>query len=172
MHLHSSTDSAQISEAGNLLITRATRNDLEEILKLQYLAYQQEAALYHDATIPPLRETIEELRALFPQLTILKAVADQLIIGSVRAAMHEHTCAIGRLIVHPTQQRRGIGSALIHAIEAHFPQATRYELFTGHLSEGNIRLYQRLGYTIFQVEPITLNLSMVYLEKCVPTAHP
>jgi GNAT superfamily N-acetyltransferase len=147
-----------------LQIQPATLDDAEDILALQRCAYQQEARRYDDFTIAPLLETLEELRARFAHLVILKALCDGTIIGSVRAEESAGTCRIGRLIVHPDHQRRGIGTALMHAIEARFPNA-RFELFTGHLSDGNIRLYQHLGYTIYATEPVTPALSLVYLEK-------
>jgi hypothetical protein len=50
-------------------------------------------------------------------------------------------------------------------IEASFPEAERYELFAGHLSEGNLRLYRRLGYEEFREEAISPALRLVYLEK-------
>jgi ribosomal protein S18 acetylase RimI-like enzyme len=67
-------------------------------------------------------------------------------VGSVRGRLEGDTCHIGRLVVHPRLQRRGIGARLMREIEGRFPKARRYELFTGHLSEGNLRLYRRLGY--------------------------
>ena len=42
-------------------IVRAERPDLEEILRLQYLAYQSEARLLNNFSIPPLREKLEDL---------------------------------------------------------------------------------------------------------------
>ena len=35
----------------------------------------------------------------------------------------------------------------MRTIEEHFPTADRYVLFTGHLSEGNLRLYNKLAQT-------------------------
>ena len=43
------------------LIEKAQKEDLKEILELQYLAYQSEAKLFGDMDIPPLRQTIEEV---------------------------------------------------------------------------------------------------------------
>ena len=37
----------------NYPITQAERSNLEEILQLQYLAYQSEAALFGNKDIPP-----------------------------------------------------------------------------------------------------------------------
>ena len=42
-------------------IVKANREDMEEILELQYLAYQSEAALFGSRDIPPLKETLEEV---------------------------------------------------------------------------------------------------------------
>ncbi len=112
-------------------ILRAARSDAPAILKLQKVAYQREAALYDDWAIPPLTQTLEQLDQEFDERTFLKAADGSRLIGSVRASMHEGTCEIGRLIVHPESQRRGIGTRLLLAIEAEFPSAGRFELFTG-----------------------------------------
>ncbi len=67
------------------IIEKAEYNDLPEILKLQYLAYQSEAALFGTQVIPPLRQTLEEVVDEFNAGIILKLVIDNRIIGSVRA---------------------------------------------------------------------------------------
>jgi hypothetical protein len=53
-------------------IMRADSTDLWEILELQYLAYQSEAALFGSNDIPPLKETLSELNAEFEKGIILK----------------------------------------------------------------------------------------------------
>lgn len=57
-----------------ILIKKAQKEDLEEILKLQYLAYQSEAKLFGNMDIPPLKQTIEEVYDEFQKGAILKAV--------------------------------------------------------------------------------------------------
>ncbi len=59
----------------------------------------------------------------------------------------------------------GIGSRLMSVIEAEFPDAKRFELFTGSLSEANIRLYERLGYRISRTERLSPQVELVFLEK-------
>ena len=69
-----------------MVIQKAQKEDLEEILKLQYLAYQSEANLFNDMDIPPLKQTLEEVFEEFEKGTVLKAVDEEgVIIGSVRA---------------------------------------------------------------------------------------
>ncbi len=147
------------------MIKKAQKEDLEEILKLQYLAYQSEAKLFGNMDIPPLKQTIEEVYDEFQKGTILKAVDDGgSIIGSVRAYEDGGTVYIGKLMMHPSKQGQGIGTQLLLEMEKQFP-GQRYELFTSTRSEKNIALYQKLGYKIFDEEQVTEELRFVYMEK-------
>ena len=146
-------------------IAQASPEDAEAILELQMLAYQSEAQLYNDFDIPPLTQTLDEWRSDFTRAVFLKAEVEGKIIGSVKGHQIGETCYVERLIVHPDYQGQGIGTALMKQIESHFEQAQRFELFTGHKSERNIRLYERLGYKPFKSEEINPNLSFVFLQK-------
>ncbi len=150
-----------------MTIETATRADAEDILRLQRLAYRNEAELYQDWTIPPLTESLEQLLAEFDRQLFLKAVGEQprQLVGSVRARCEGDACFIGRLIVHPDFQRRGIGSRLMGEVERRFPQARRFELFTGHRSAGNLSLYRRLGYTPFREQRLSEQVTLIYLQK-------
>ena len=145
----------------------ATIEDVAAIFDLQRLAYQTEAAIYDDFAIPPLVETLDQLRDQFHSKRILKAMEDGRIVGSVRAFQKDATCYVERLIVDPEHRNRGIGTALLRQIEAAYPAAARFELFTGHKSVNNLRLYERLGYCPFRRQPVNEKLTMVYLEKVV-----
>ncbi len=151
--------------SGFATIGTASESDLEEILTLQKLAYISEAEIYNDFSIPPLQQTLEEIRKEYNENTFFKAVASGRIVGSVRANVTDGKCYIGKLIVHPDYQNKGIGTALMKHAEAHFQGCKRYELFTGYKSEKNLYLYQKLGYRIFRKEKVTDNLEIVYLEK-------
>ena len=85
--------------------------------------------------------------------------------GSVRAYEKDGTCFVGRLIVHPDFQDRGIGSRLMEEIEKRFEDVERFRLFTGHLSHKPLHIYAKKGYIIFRTEPVHDNLTLVYLEK-------
>jgi phosphoribosylanthranilate isomerase len=153
-------------------IEPAERGDAADILALQKTAFRSEAELYQDFSIPPLTQTLEDLESEFDAKRFLKAVSDGRIIGSVCAGMRNGTCHIGRLIVLPDRQNRGIGTRLLRAIEAEFPQAERYELFTGERSARNLHLYCKHGYREFRREPMNERFAVIFLEKPGPKQNP
>jgi GNAT superfamily N-acetyltransferase len=146
-------------------IQKAVLGDAEEILSLQKLSYWSEAEIYDDFTIPPLRQTLEEIKKDFQAQMFLKAVENGRIIGSVRAFVKEGTCYVGRLIVHPDFQNHGIGKQLMGRIEEVFKEASRFEIFTGHRSERNLYVYEKLGYKRFKTVTANEKLTIVFLEK-------
>jgi len=146
-------------------ILRAEISDAREILELQKLAYKSEAKIYNNYSIPPLIQTLEEIKLEFRNKTFLKAIENNKLIGSVRANHNNHACFIGKLIVHPSYQNQGLGARLLNEIEKTFEHVFRYELFTGVKSRKNLYLYVKLGYTIFKTEQLSDNLHLAFLEK-------
>jgi ribosomal protein S18 acetylase RimI-like enzyme len=146
-------------------IGAAAVSDAEQILKLQYLCYQGEAALYNDYGIEPLTQTLESLLGEFETHTVLVARLGDEVVGSVRGRIEDGVARIGKLVVHPRLQRHMLGTRLLRAIEEKLGEAVEYELFTGYRSENNLRLYERLGYVSGRVEKISPRLSLVYLRK-------
>lgn len=146
-------------------ILQACESDLKEILSLQYAAYRSEAELLKKPDIPPLTQTLFDLQAEFDKQIFLKTVDNTgKIVGSVRFFSEGDTVYVGKLIVRPEFQNRGIGTNLLLEVEKIFPNK-RYELFTSNKSRKNISLYERLGYKIFAEKIIAKDLTFVYLEK-------
>ncbi|MBP5653888.1 MAG: GNAT family N-acetyltransferase [Clostridiales bacterium] len=146
-------------------ITKASSDDLKEILELQHLAYITEAERFGNMNIQPLTETLDELFEEFDKGTVLKMVTDDgRIIGSVRGYTDGYTLYIGKLMVHQDYRRQGLGSRLVTALEDMYP-GLRYELFTSTRSIENIRMYEKLGYSVFDERPVDDELVFVYLEK-------
>lgn len=86
--------------------------------------------------------------------------------------MRNCTCYIGKLIVHPDFQNKGIGKELMNYVETYFNKAKRYELFTGNKSHRNLHFYKRLGYEKFREKIITEDLALVYMEKLSKSVCP
>ncbi|WP_055602368.1 GNAT family N-acetyltransferase [Streptomyces aureus] len=158
----------------SVTISAADAADAEHILKLQYLCYQSEAELYGDWSIEPLTQSLDGLRAELAEGYGLVARLGDEVVASVRARLDEDgTVRIAKLIVHPRMQRHGLGGRLLDGIERHFaetavqpsPSPKRFQLFTGHRSEGNLRLYRSKGYAQVATRELGPRLTLVTLEK-------
>ncbi len=171
------------------LFHRADKSDAPEILALQKIAYQSEAELYGDDSLPALQQSLEDLENDFermPQregtvlgargaqdsritdsdrIIFLKAVVNGKIIGSIRGYAIDGTAYLSRLNVHPYFRRRGIGRRLLDEIEQVFPQVSRFETKTGHQSKRNLYQLGKRGYQTFKTEPFTPTITWVYLQK-------
>ena len=154
-------------------IAPVTDADAGELLTLQRAAFVTEAQLYDDPRLPALVESLTELRAGLGHGPALKATEAGRIVGSVRARVADGVLHVGRLVVAPDQQGRGIGRALLAAVEqAAGPDVRRAALFTGHRSAGNLRLYTRAGYVEERRERVDDDLTLVHLAKpLAPPAH-
>ncbi|GEA11115.1 GNAT family N-acetyltransferase [Alteromonas sp. KUL49] len=150
-------------------ICHATIEDAEKLLELQRLAYQSEAQLHNDFSIPPLTQTLDELKADFESKTILKIVEEGQLLASGQARLVSDTCHIGRMAVWPELQGKGVGGKLLSALETLFPQANRVELFTGEFSASNLAMYKRRGYVEFKTAQLG-KTRVVYLERVLKRA--
>ncbi|SBS72448.1 GNAT family N-acetyltransferase [uncultured Microbacterium sp.] len=124
-------------------------DDAGEVLTVQRAAFLSEAQIYNTVDMPPLTQTLEELRAELKDNLGCVALDGTRIVGAVRAKRDGELLLIGRIAIAPDQQGGGIGSQLLAAVEQRGREAgaTEAELFTGSLSEANLRLYGREGYT-------------------------
>lgn len=148
-----------------LIIRKGNKSEAAQILAMQQRAFQSEAELYHDPAISPLTQTLEELEAEFEKKIFLTAWLEDLLVGSVRAHLDHGTCHISRLVVEPSFQGQGIGTALMKTAEQLFPAARRCELFTGQRSLRNLRFYERLRYKPFRTQKVSDRVTFVYLER-------
>jgi ribosomal protein S18 acetylase RimI-like enzyme len=153
----------------DLIIEPARPADAGEILTVQRAAYLAEAQRYGDPHLPPLTETLDEVRAAIAgDDAVLVARDGHRLIGSVRARVADRAGRIGRLAVAPDLHGRGVGRLLLASVEAALAgRVTRFELFTGALSDGNLRLYRAAGYTDLGVRPDDVGPGLAYLEKRV-----
>ncbi|WP_436756812.1 GNAT family N-acetyltransferase [Streptosporangium sp. V21-05] len=148
-----------------IVIEVAEPEDAGEILTVQRAAYVGEAQLYGDPFIPPLVESAAQVRKAVETATVLVARDGSRIVGSVRGRMSGTTCLVGRLVVAPDRQGAGIGGSLLTTLHDEAATALAFDLFTGHLSEGNLRLYRRHGYRETRREPMSDHLTLVHMRR-------
>jgi ech hydrogenase subunit C len=180
---------AMANSLDQTLYLQADKGDAPEILALQKIAYQSEAELYGDDSLPATQQTLQDMendfervpdrvaalangqhaagdgRTKADQIVFLKAVVNGKIIGSVRGYALGETAYLRRMIVHPYFRRRGIGRRLLKEIENTFPDVKRFEAKTGHQSKRNLFQLSRGGYQVFRTEPFAPNINWVYLQK-------
>lgn len=151
---------------GSVSIRNARPADAPAIAALTRRAFAQQAALYEDDALPPLSDTTQTVLDAMNNGVVLVAEDDTgSLIGSVRGEMREESCLVGRLVVEPAHQGRGIGRALARALEQRFPSADCFKIFTGHRSAPALHLYESLGYVRTRTEYVHDRLSLVFLHK-------
>ncbi len=134
-------------------------------MTLQRAAYATEAQIYNDPFLPALTQSLAEVEDELHGFALGMRI-DARLVGAVRWTVEDGVAHIGRLTIAPDMQGRGLGTRLLRAVEESSGVAD-FELFTGHMSEGNIRLYQREGYVPTRREQLSENVELVYLRKHV-----
>ncbi|MER6419154.1 GNAT family N-acetyltransferase [Streptomyces sp. NPDC001137] len=153
----------------SVTISVATEQDAEQIFRLQYLCFQSEAALYGNYRIDPLVQSLDSVRQEVAADCVYVARLGEEVVGSVRGRVTEDgSASIGKLCVHPRLQGHGIGARLLRAAESALAEergAKVFRLHTGHRSEGNLRLYRRVGYQAVGTSQGSDGVPMIVLEK-------
>lgn len=161
-------------------VREARREELALVLGVQRRAFERvarELGIRGD-DLPPLQESLADLEALMDAGTrFFIAVGDAgRILGSVRGRVTRaatsttvSTVEVGRLVVDDDCVRLGIGTALMDALESSYPEATRFELFTGAQASAPMALYLKRGYAESRRENLGY-VELVWLEKLTDTA--
>jgi ribosomal protein S18 acetylase RimI-like enzyme len=161
-------------------LARMTIADAGEVLTLQRAAYVTEAQVYKDAFIPALTQSLKELvEEIESGGGFLLRLETGRMVGAVRVRIVGGLLHIGRLAVAPDLQRRGFGSMLLNAAEAEAASSDEHSglapdatvLFTGKLSEANLRLYRRRGYVETHREVLRPGVELVHLRKEFVGSH-
>ena len=114
--------------------------------------------LSHLATAPQ-RASASTASAIAPSAT------RRVLRGAGCRGVRASPCVVGRrLAIAPDVQGRGIGSKLLRAVEER-SKAAESELFTGSLSEANLRLYRREGYVETERVLEDDGIEQVFLRK-------
>lgn len=138
-----------------------------ELLTLRRAAFVSEAQLYDDPNIPPLTQTLAELRADMARddVVTIGAWEGTRLVGSIRVEIEEQRANLGRLAVAPDKQGRGIGTSLLFAVLPFLPEeVTEIWVFTGKDSKQNLAMYTKHGYEE-QYDQAAGELTYTYLRR-------
>ncbi len=126
--------------------------DAGEIYTLQRACWLQELEANPGVEIPALRESLDDVRRGLGEWTVMVAREPSTgrLVGAVRGRVDSHgEWDIGRIMVAPDIQGRGLGRALLELVEGLAPaDVTTYVLFTGAGSTGNLRMYKKAGFRL------------------------
>jgi tRNA (guanine37-N1)-methyltransferase len=104
------------------------------------------------AGIPALHESLDDVRAWLGEWTtyVVRVPSDAgRLVGAVRGRLVDDAWDIGRIMVAPDLQGRGLGRLqLEHIQQVAPPEATSYVLFTGERSHDNLRMYKKAGFRL------------------------
>ena len=148
--------------------------DAGELWTVQRAAYLTEAQRYQETRIPPLLETLDEVRADIesPVVVTLGAWDGPRLVGSARGRPDGDRMEVARVCVAPDQQGRGVGRALLTAIEDAAPSAVRtLWLIAGAASADNLRLYRKAGYAETSSMTDAVGIVLAVLEKSLSSAE-
>ena len=128
-------------------IVRGSLADAGEILTLQRACWVQEALANDSLDIPALHESLADVQASFGDWDYHVVRVAGRLVGAVRGRLQGDAWDIGRLMVAPDLQGRGLGRVLLEHIQRVAPPAaTTYVLFTGAASAENQRMYKKAGF--------------------------
>jgi ribosomal protein S18 acetylase RimI-like enzyme len=148
-----------------LSILPATPEDARVIHEIQMRAFAEEGRLSGDLRIPPLAETVADIERHIRDHTVLVARDGERIIGSARGLVDGTVCIIRGVGVEPDCHGRGIGGALLRAIEQAHPDVERFDLTTNTLVPGNVAFYERRGYEITERTAYTDRIVLAQMSK-------
>jgi ribosomal protein S18 acetylase RimI-like enzyme len=131
---------------------------LHELWTVQRLAYAVEAEIIGFDGIPPLHESLEDLRTCGE--TFLGLYDEEGLAGAVSYQLDGSTVDICRLVVHPRAHRRGIASKLLDALPDG-PQTVS----TGSKNEPALALYRKRGFVEVGEREVAPGVSLTDLSR-------
>jgi tRNA (guanine37-N1)-methyltransferase len=141
-----------VSGLADLDVRPAVPADAGELYTLQRACWLQELEANPGVPIPALQESLDDVRRWLGEWTVMVArePASTRLVGAVRGRVDSHgEWDIGRIMVAPDLQGRGLGRDLLTLVqELAPPEVTTYVLFTGAGSTRNIAMYKKAGFRL------------------------
>ncbi len=138
---------------------------LRNILEIQIPAYQVEAGLIGYWEIPPLRDTLETLKA--SSESFYGYFEDGKLLGVISYRMEGDVMELCRLVVHPNFFRKGIGKTLLMYLEKIEKHMTKMRVSTGSKNAPAIALYRGYGFEEVEVIGVDENLTLSVFQKSI-----
>ena len=143
---------------------------LAQLVALQRAGYAVEAELIGAPSLPPLRETAEQLRVSGERF--LGARRAGALVGAVSYQRAGESVDIHRLVVDPGAFRSSVATALLDALEAREADARHWTVGTGAANAPARALYERRGFRPAEQKIVPGGIEWVRMERTAGPARP
>ncbi|PAE18561.1 GNAT family N-acetyltransferase [Bacillus sp. 7504-2] len=116
----------------------------KEVLELQKRSYQVEAELIGSNEIPPLKETLAQLKQCGE--AFIGYFIDEELVGVLSFKIVKDVIDLHRVMVHPAYFRKGIAKQMVEYIEKKWESRPMMIVSTGAKNLPAIKFYSRLGF--------------------------
>ncbi|NEC67564.1 GNAT family N-acetyltransferase [Streptomyces sp. SID9727] len=141
----------------------ADADTLRQLWNLQRASYAVEARLIGFDGLPPLLESLDQLRAC--DESFLGIREESVLIGAVGwTRLPNGALDICRLVVHPDAHRRGVATVLLDALDSIEP-AHLAIVATGAANLPALALYRRRGFVPVGERRVAPGLTITELER-------
>lgn len=170
-----------------MIVLPAVAADAGELLTVSLAAFVTESRALGQVDIPPLRDTVADVRAAIAGRTVLVALDPAAgppgrIVGGVHLQPRPESGGgyVGRLAVAPDRRGEGIGGALLDAVlAAGTGRFAHLDLTTPRGRARNVSMYARRGWTELPAGPGTprpavddVGIELVWMRRPLPTVDP
>ncbi|WP_458463610.1 GNAT family N-acetyltransferase [Paenibacillus sp.] len=138
---------------------------LEQLWRLQHIAYRLEAEIIGFQEIPPLMDTMDTLRNCGESFYGCIHDDGELIGAVAVTEEEENTLTITRMMVHPDHFRKGIAASLMTYVLEQHANLPRYIVSTGTLNQPAVNLYTKFGFNPVEVTQIAPGVELTTFHK-------
>lgn len=151
-----------------IILEKATLEDANALHELQIKSFLPLLEKYNDLETNPACEPLEKTlnRINDPLKGFYKILKDGSLVGGIvikKSALN--TLFIGPIFIDPDFQNQKIAQKAISLLEELFPKIDFFELATIKEEEGNIHLYEKLGYIFTGVSKKINHLNIIFFKK-------
>ena len=134
-----------------ILLKKATMQDIEQIHEMQINAFKPLLDKYQDYETSPGAESVERVkrRMEHPQVSCYFIQLKSENIGHIRITMlDENTCLLSQMCILPQYQENGYAQRAIKQVEALYPKVKKWMLDTIKQEPKLCHLYEKMGYKL------------------------
>jgi ribosomal protein S18 acetylase RimI-like enzyme len=148
-----------------ITIHRASSDDASAMHSLQQRAFEEEGRRCGTRDLPPLQEQVTAIAEHIQTQVALVAKEGNNVVGCIRGLVTGRVCTIRALVVDPSSQGRGWGSALLKALELALTDVDRVDLTTNTVMERNVPFYERHAYQVVEYTTPIPGITLAHMSK-------